>query len=58
MSKASSKVAPAVSSSQSWLHQHGTEIQKFGTIRLFPIALSHDARLYACQRLNRILADS
>jgi starvation-inducible DNA-binding protein len=40
------------------LHQHGTEIQKFGTIRLFPIALSYDARLYACQRLNRILADS
>src|SRR5689334_23988564 len=58
MSKASPKVAPAVSGSQPWLHQHGTEIQKFGTIRLFPIALSHDARLYACQRLNRILADS
>lgn len=58
MSKASPKAAPAVSSSQPWLHQHGTEIQKFGTIRLFPIALSYDARLYACQRLNRILADS
>lgn len=27
-------------------------------MRWFPIALGHDARMYACQRLNRILADT
>lgn len=45
-------------SSQPWLHQQGREIQSFGTVRLFPIALSHDARMYSCQRLNRVLADT
>jgi hypothetical protein len=30
--------------SQPRLHQHGVEIQRFGQMRLFPIALSHDAR--------------
>jgi len=50
-------VAPR-QSSQPRLHQHGREIQAFGTIRLLPIGLSHDARLYSCQRLNQILADS
>jgi starvation-inducible DNA-binding protein len=44
--------------SQPWLHQHGEEIQEFGTVRQFPLGLSHDARLYSCQRLNQILADS
>jgi starvation-inducible DNA-binding protein len=44
--------------SQPWLHQHGDEVQAFGTVRLFPLALSHDARLYSCQRLNRVLADT
>src|SRR6059058_2522657 len=44
--------------SQPWLHQHGEEIQAFGTVRQFPLGLSHDARLYSCQRLNQILADS
>ncbi|MEV4672992.1 MULTISPECIES: Dps family protein [Actinomadura] len=44
--------------SQPWLHQHGREIQQFGTVRQFPLALSRDARLYSCQRLNRILADT
>ncbi|QKW32799.1 DNA starvation/stationary phase protection protein [Actinomadura sp. NAK00032] len=44
--------------SQPWLHQHGREIQQFGTVRQFPLALSHDARLYSCQRLNRVLADT
>ena len=42
--------------SQPWLHQHGMEIQQFGTVRHFPLGLSRDARLYSCQRLNRILA--
>lgn len=44
--------------SQPWLHQEGREIQAFGTVRLFPLALAHDARLYSCQRLNQLLADS
>ncbi|MEU8344415.1 starvation-inducible DNA-binding protein [Actinomadura meyerae] len=44
--------------SQPWLHQHGRQIQEFGTVRQFPLALSRDARLYSCQRLNRILADT
>ena len=45
-------------SSQPWLHQHGKEIQAFGTVRQFPLGLSHDARLYSCQRLNQLLADT
>ncbi len=45
-------------SSQPLLHQHGKEIQRFGEMRLFPIALSHDARMESCQLLNHILADS
>jgi starvation-inducible DNA-binding protein len=44
--------------SQPWLHQHGREIQAFGTARQFPLGLSYDARLYSCQRLNQILADT
>ena len=51
------RTAPA-RSSQPWLHQHGKEIQTFGTVRQFPIALSSEARLYACQRLNQLLADT
>jgi starvation-inducible DNA-binding protein len=43
--------------SQPWLHQHGVEIQRFGTVRQFPLGLSHDARTYSCQRLNQLLAD-
>jgi starvation-inducible DNA-binding protein len=46
------------SSSQPWLHQHGVEIQEFGTVRQFPLGLSRDARMYSCQRLNRVLADT
>jgi starvation-inducible DNA-binding protein len=44
--------------SQPWLHQHGKEIQAFGTVRQFPLALSHETRMYSCQRLNQLLADS
>ena len=44
--------------SQPFLHQDGDEIQQFGTVRLLPIALSHEARMQSCQLLNRILADS
>jgi starvation-inducible DNA-binding protein len=45
-------------SSQPWLHQENIEIQRFGTVRLLPLALPHDARLYSCQRVNRLLADT
>jgi starvation-inducible DNA-binding protein len=44
--------------SQPLLHQHGREIQRFGELRLFPIALGHDARSESCHLVNRILADS
>ena len=36
----------------------GVEIQRFGTTRLLPIALSKDARAESCRLLNEILADS
>ncbi len=48
----------AAPSSQPWLHQHGKEIQAFGTVRYFPVGLSYEARMYSCQRLNQVLADS
>ena len=51
------EAAPA-RSSQPWLHQHGKEMQAFGTVRQFPLALAYETRMYACQRLNQILADS
>ncbi len=44
--------------SQPWLHQRGLEIQEFGTVHDFPVGLSRDTRLYSCQRLNQILADT
>ena len=44
--------------SQPMLHELGIEIQDFGTMRLLPIALSHDVRVGSCQELNRILADT
>lgn len=53
-----SKSNGASKGSQPLLHQHGSEIQKFGTVRLFPIALSHQARLKSCEALNGILSDS
>jgi starvation-inducible DNA-binding protein len=44
--------------SQPWLHQQGVEVQRFGTVRQFPIGLSQDARLYSSERLNRVLANT
>lgn len=44
--------------SQPMLHKGGVEIQSFGSMRLLPIALSHDARMESCQELNRLLADT
>ncbi|MET8684538.1 DNA starvation/stationary phase protection protein [Streptomyces sp. NPDC004732] len=36
----------------------GEVIQEYGTVNQFPIGLSYEARMYACQRLNRVLADT
>ena len=44
--------------SQPLLHQHGSEVQEFGTLRLFPLALAAEARMESCQLLNHILADN
>jgi starvation-inducible DNA-binding protein len=44
--------------SQPLLYQHGPVIQEYGTLRLLPIALSHQARMLSCQLLNQILADT
>ena len=41
-----------------WLHQHDREIQAFGTVRRLSLGLSDEARLYSCQRLNQLLADT
>jgi starvation-inducible DNA-binding protein len=49
----SRKVSP-----QPRLGQRGPEIQRFGTLRQLPIALSAEARTESCQLLNEILADS
>lgn len=49
---------PEVEHSQPWIHVKKAEIQEFGTVRQFPIGLSHDARMYSCQRLNQVLADT
>ncbi|MFD3652837.1 Dps family protein [Streptomyces sp. NPDC058620] len=46
------------SGSQPWLHQKGAVIQEFGTVKQFPIGLSFQARMYSCQRLNQVLADT
>jgi starvation-inducible DNA-binding protein len=52
------KEARAARTSQPWLEQPKREVQKFGTVRQFPLGLSYDARLYSCQRLNQILSDT
>jgi starvation-inducible DNA-binding protein len=45
-------------SAQPRFGQTGPELQRFGTLRLLPIALSAEARTESCQLLNEILADS
>jgi starvation-inducible DNA-binding protein len=44
--------------SQPWLHQRSIEIQAFGTIRTFPLALSAETRRFSCDLLNQVLADT
>ncbi|MFH8682073.1 Dps family protein [Streptomyces lydicus] len=50
--------SPSVHGSQPWLHQKGEVIQEFGTVKQFPVALSYEARMYSCQRMNKVLADT
>ncbi|RKS09627.1 starvation-inducible DNA-binding protein [Nocardiopsis sp. Huas11] len=49
---------PKPRSSQPWLHQRGKEIQEFGSVRQLPVGLSYETRMYSCQRLNQVLADT
>ncbi|GAA1397339.1 Dps family protein [Catellatospora coxensis] len=48
----------AARGSQPMLHRKGEQIQEYGTVRQLPVGLSHDARMYSCERLNQCLADS
>ncbi|MBA4861133.1 DNA starvation/stationary phase protection protein [Streptomyces sp. PSKA54] len=50
--------SPNPLSSQPRLHQSGKVIQEFGTVKQFPLGLSYEARMYSCQRLNKVLADT
>ena len=45
-------------SAQPRFGQTAPELQRFGTLRQLPIALSAEARAESCQLLNEILADS
>ncbi|MEV0536497.1 DNA starvation/stationary phase protection protein [Kitasatospora sp. NPDC050463] len=53
-----SATPPSRGGGQPLLHQKGGETQAFGTLKQLPIGLGHDTRMYACQRLNRVLADT
>ncbi|WEH43169.1 DNA starvation/stationary phase protection protein [Streptomyces sp. NBC_01218] len=50
--------APHANGSRPWLHRKDEVIQEFGTVKRFPIGLTHEARTYSCQRLNQVLADT
>jgi starvation-inducible DNA-binding protein len=47
-----------VEHSQPLLHQHGYEIQQYGTLRDLPIALNPSVRSESCALVNQILADT
>ena len=47
-----------VDRSQPLLHQHGYEIQQYGTLRDLPIVLTPSARSESCTLVNQILADT
>ncbi|MEH1987643.1 MULTISPECIES: Dps family protein [unclassified Nostoc] len=47
-----------VDGSQPLLHQHGYEIQQYGTLRYLPIVLNPSARSESCVLVNQILADT
>ena len=48
-----SKLSP-----QPRMHELGPEVQRFGAVRLLPIALSAETRTESAQLLNRVLADT
>jgi starvation-inducible DNA-binding protein len=48
----------STTTSQPWLHQHGRQVQEFGTVRQFPIGLAEKARMFSCLQLNHVLADT
>ena len=47
-----------VDDSQPLLHQHGHEIQQYGSLRNLPIALKSSIRNESCVLVNQILADT
>jgi starvation-inducible DNA-binding protein len=53
-----SRSARASTSPQPRMGQTAPQLQRFGTLRQLPIALSAEARGESCQILNEILADS
>ncbi|MEU7378399.1 DNA starvation/stationary phase protection protein [Streptomyces albidoflavus] len=57
-SRTGSSATQTSDGSQPWLHQQGRVIQEFGTVKQFPVALTADTRLYSCERLNHVLANS
>jgi starvation-inducible DNA-binding protein len=58
MTSSAITATPVPGGTQPLLHQQGGELQAFGTVKQLPIGLSRDTRMYSCQRLNRILADT
>lgn len=56
--QAAEKSDGQVRNSQPLFHQYGQEVQRFGDVRLFPIALGFNSRVESCQLLNHILADT
>jgi len=45
-------------SPQPRLHQHAKELQAYGTLTQYDLALGHDARAYSVGALNQLLADT
>ena len=58
MSAPNANKLATVDGSQPLLHQHGHEIQRYGSLRELPIALNPDARSESCALVNQILADT
>ena len=57
-SNGTSRTRPGRLSPEPQLAAMGVEIQRFGTTRLLPIALSKESRSDSCRLLNEILADT
>ena len=57
-SNGTSRTRPGRLSPEPQLAAMGVEVQRFGTTRLLPIALSKESRSDSCRLLNEILADT